>query len=738
MPSEMDALHEVFFEEAAELLADMENAFLTLETSPEDEELLNTIFRCVHSIKGAASMFGFTELSQFAHDFESVLDLMRHHQIAVAQPVIDLSLRASDMLKSLLAQIKGEGNADVGSREAIVAELQSLMTNQQPTPTSPYRSEPMQSPAFAVKARLYEIIYKPASDLFHKGVDPAEILERLALLGDVCDVQVDLSTLPPLTTLDPEVCYLGWTIQLCTTHDADTLEAIFEGAREGSVVRITEIGQATRGLSPASGGEGAPRFGEILRGDVEHISSGHQGEDVPRLGEILLQEQAIDPQDLDDALKKQKKLGEFLLEQGSLSPQQLNHALDTQQQLRHRQEVSSIRVHTAKVDQLINLVGELVITQSMVAQLVTRFTPDRLPQLEEAVTQMDRHARELQERVMAIRMVPIRMLFSRFSRVVRDLSQAQGKQVVLDISGEDTEIDKTVIEQIGDPLTHLVRNAIDHGIEPPAKRRQAGKPEVGRLHLKAYQQSGNIYIEVIDDGKGLDRDRIIAKAIQNGLVSPEQTLTEEEIFALIFRPGFSTAEKVTEVSGRGVGMDVVKRNVESLNGSITVQSTRGRGTTFKVKLPLTLAILDGQLLQVGGRSYVLPLMSIVESVRPRRQSLNHVFGEAETVTIRGQVLPLLRLHRLFGIVPRTADPTQGLVVIVEHHGRHIALFVDELLGQQQVVIKSLETNFTKVEGVAGATILGDGSVALILDVPGLLGLNHQAKTRGAKALTMLG
>jgi len=445
--------------------------------------------------------------------------------------------------------------------------------------------------------------------------------------------------------------------------------------------------------------------------------------EVPPIGELLLQDQLVTPQQLDAALSQQKRLGQLLVEQGALKPEQLTQPLEKQQSLRHKQEVSSIRVNTDKVDKLINLVGELVITQSMVAQLIAGFTPDRLPQLEEAVTQMDRHARELQERVMAIRMVPIRMLFSRLPRVVRDLAQAQHKQVVLDMAGEETELDKTVIEQIGDPLTHLVRNAIDHGIEPSEVRQQAAKPATGHLYLKAYQQSGNIYIEVGDDGKGLDRERIMAKAVQNGLVAPDQALTDEEIFALIFRPGFSTAEKVTEVSGRGVGMDVVKRNVEALSGSITIHSERGCGTTFKIKLPLTLAILDGQLLRVGGESYVMPLVSIVESMRPRQESLNRVLGGAEAITIRGQVLPLLRLHRLFDVSPRTEDPTQGLVVIVEHDGRKVALLVDELLGQQQVVIKSLEANFKKVDGVSGATILGDGSVALILDVPGLVGLH---------------
>ena len=390
----------------------------------------------------------------------------------------------------------------------------------------------------------------------------------------------------------------------------------------------------------------------------------------------------------------------------------------------HAAEATTVRVPIEKVDGLVNLVGELVITQSMIARLVAHLGPDRAAQLEEAVAQMDRHARELQERVMAVRMLPIRTVFSRFPRLVRDLAQAEGKQVVLEASGEDTELDKGVIEQITDPLTHLLRNAIDHGIETPEARRLAGKPEVSRLRLRAYQEGGNIHLEVADDGRGLDRDTIARKGAAVGLLTPDARPTDDEIFGLIFRPGFSTAETVSHVSGRGVGLDVVRRNVEALGGSITVHTEAGRGATFHIRLPLTLAILDGQSLRVGSHTYILPLASIVESMRPRPDQVRRVFTDAEVVVIRGRALPMIRLHRLFGIAPAVEDPAQGIVVIVEHEGRDVALLVDELGGQQQVVIKSLEVNFAKVAGVAGATILSDGAVALILDVPGLVALSR--------------
>ena len=393
-------------------------------------------------------------------------------------------------------------------------------------------------------------------------------------------------------------------------------------------------------------------------------------------------------------------------------------------------EATTVRVSIEKVDSLVNLVGEIVITQSMIDRLVADLAPDRVAQLEQAVAQMDRHVRELHERVMAVRMLPIRTVFSRCQRLVRDLAHAQGKQVVLETSGEDTEVDKGVIEQIADPLTHLLRNAIDHGIETPEARRLAGKPEVGSLRLRAYQEGGNIHLEVADDGRGLDRERIARKAVQVGLLAADARATDDEIFGLIFRPGFSTAETVSQVSGRGVGLDVVRRNIETLGGSVTVHTEPARGTTFHIRLPLTLAILDGQSLRVGSQTYVLPLTAIVESVRPRPEQVPGAHTDGEVVVIRGRALPMIRLHHLFDIVPAVEDPAQGIVVLVEHEGRDVALLVDELLGQQPVVIKGLEANFQKVAGVAGATILSDGGVALILDVPGLVALSRARSGNG--------
>jgi two-component system chemotaxis sensor kinase CheA len=378
------------------------------------------------------------------------------------------------------------------------------------------------------------------------------------------------------------------------------------------------------------------------------------------------------------------------------------------------------------VDELINLVGELVIAQSMTVEIANHFTPARLPELQAALNETGRNTRELQERVMAIRMLPVGSIFARLPRIVHDIAGANGKSIGLDWTGEETELDKGVLEGMMDPLTHLVRNAADHGIESRERRRAAGKPEQGAIHLHARHQGGNFLIEISDDGQGLNLARIREKAIERGLMTASEDLGPEQIQAFIFHPGFSTAEQISEVSGRGVGMDVVRKNVEALGGTVTLRSAEGKGTTIGIKLPLTLAVLDGQVVRVGDQTYVLPLVSIVESIQPSREQVRAVAGQGEVVMLRREPLPLLRLHRIFGVPTEVVEPSRGLVAVVEHENRRLALLVDELLNQQQVVIKSLQSNFHKVEGAMGATILGDGRVSLILDIAGLVELSHQA------------
>lgn len=664
-----DPLLQAFFEEAAELLADFEAGLLKLEVNPGDAELLNRIFRSAHTLKGNSSMLGLEEIAHFTHVLEDLLDQLRKGLRAVTQPVVDTLLASGDVLRTLIARAQSGPAAaapeEKETMEHVLGSLRAILGGAQAAPPPARERTPATAPATPAAQTLYEIRFRAPGDLFRRGLDPVQVIRQLGELGELLKVDANLGALPPLRDMDPEQCYLAWTIWLLTDRPQPEVEARFEFVSEPGAVAIEGL---PMGAGEAEGAPGGAEAGEI-RAPAQAVQEGRR-----------LVKAAV------------------------------------------AAEAASIRVPVEKVDRLINLVGELVITQSIVAATVSNFTPDQLPQLEEAVAQMDRHARELHERMMSVRMIPIRTLFGRFPRLVRDLTAAVGKQAVLETAGEETELDRAVIEKINDPLTHLIRNAVDHGIEPPEDRQAAGKPEAGRVRLEAYQQGGSIYIEVADDGKGLDRERIVAKAVQTGLVAADQTLTDEEALGLIFRPGLSTAERVTEVSGRGVGMDVARRNVEALGGTISIRSEMGKGTTFRIKLPLTLAIMDGQALQVGEHVYILPLIAIVESVRPSRSAIATVLGRGESVSVRGQAIPMIRLHRLFDVEPKCEDPVQGRVVIVEHEGHLAALLVDELLGQQQVVIKSLESNYKKVEGIAGATILGDGRVALILDVPGVAAL----------------
>jgi two-component system chemotaxis sensor kinase CheA len=666
----LDPVIQGFLEEAGDLLADFEAALLELEDNPGNAEILNRIFRCAHTIKGNSAMLGLDRVARFTHVLEDLLDKVRKSELDLSPALMETLLKSGDALKELLAETQSGAPGDHAWHEQLLQSIQSFAGQDKAgTAAAPAAQATMAAPPSTASAgnaeTLYEIYFAPPGELMRRGLDPSQFLEALSDIGELHQVTPDLGRLPPLAEMEVEQCYLRWKVWLSSGRSKKEIEACFEFLGDPSAVTIEALSFDDDGGAEAEG-------------------------DVPSSPSAT----PVDPK----------------LETRNPKPETL--------------ESGSIRVSIDKIDKLINLVGELVITQSIVAQTVGHYSPEKLSILEEAVAQMDRHARELHERVLTVRMIPVKTLFSRFPRLVRDLAATVGKKVRLEVLGEDTELDKTVIEKIGDPLTHLIRNAIDHGIEADEDRHAAGKPVTGKVRIEAYQRSGNVYIEIADDGKGLDREKIVAKAIQIRRVAPEQVLSDEEVHALIFQPGFSTATKVTEVSGRGVGMDVVKRNVESLGGNITIHSESGKGTRFRIKLPLTLAIMDGQALQVGEQIYILPLVAITESVRPARGSVHRLTGGAEVVMIRDRALPVLRLHRLFGVRPKSDDPTQGLVVIVEYEGRQAALLVDELLGQQQVVIKSLEANFSKVEGVAGATILGDGQVALILDVPGLVLLSR--------------
>jgi len=689
MAVDLSRFQESFFTESSEHVETMETGLLNLEQCPTDLDLLNRIFRAAHSIKGNAGMFNFTDIASLTHKMENILDLLRNEKMPVTPELIDVLLRALDGLKGLLEVAQGHGETDENLINGLVTEFEACQSEVGTLDgvASPGEKQSRRIGSQVQEWRKITIDWVPLPELFQRGLDPAQIFRELHELGMVKVLQVRTDALPALAVMDPERCYLSWGIELETDVPLGKVETVFDFVRDGSELSMVDC---------------APKKPEPYK----------------RVGDILVEEGVVTPEQVAESLSKQKYLGQILVEENKATPQQVDKALTKQQQLK-KSEAASIRVDTEKIDKLINLVGELVITQSMITDLGEKFTMSQLPILQERIVQLERNTRELQERVMSIRMMPIGSAFHRFPRLVRDLSGKSGKQIQLVMSGEETELDKTLIEAIGDPLTHLVRNSADHGLETPEERIAQGKSARGTIRLHAYHDGGNICIAVEDDGRGLNREKITKKAIEKGIIADVNNLSDEDVYQLIFRPGFSTADQVTDVSGRGVGMDVVKRNIEGLGGSVSIQSQAGKGSRLTLKLPLTLAIIDGMTVRVGEDNYIIPLITVTESIRPKATDLQRIVGKGEVVNLRGEWVPMVRLYGVFGTTPEFTDPSKALLVIVEAEGRRVAVLVDELTGQQQVVIKSLEENYRKIEAISGATILGDGQVALILDVPGL-------------------
>lgn len=664
MSIDVSQFHQVFFEESFEGLDAMEMGLLGMQEGAPDAETINTIFRAAHSIKGGAGTFGFSRVSEFTHGLETLLDQMRNGERDVSQQAINTMLQAVDVLRDMLTAVQQGDEIDETSAASVGKDIEALLQTDGNI-SSPLDTEEPKT----TESTGWQIFFKPHSHLLQTGNDPVRMLQELAELGEL-SVDMDASALPAFSDLEPEDCYLAWTMELRGDVTLEQINEIFEWVEGDCELNVTPLSE-------------------------QRVTVAEQDEPAP-----LVEESDPAASTNNPPVIETKKA-----------------ATDT--------VASSIRVGTDKVDSLIDLVGELVITQSMLSQLGENFDLSRVQQLIDGLEQLERNTRELQEGIMRIRMLPISFAFNRFPRLVHDLSAKMGKQVELKLSGEQTELDKTVMEKIGDPLVHLVRNSLDHGLETPEKRLASGKPETGLLHLNAYHQGGTIVIEISDDGAGLNEEKILGKAIERGLVSSDETLSPEKIHELIFMPGFSTADEVSDVSGRGVGMDVVRKNIHSLGGSVDVSSTPGLGSTFTIRLPLTLAIMDGQTIQVGDQRYIIPLISIIESVEIKPGTVKQVTGKGEVYSLRDEYVPIIRLYELFNLTPRSDKLEDGLLVVVEFEDRKVGLLVDELLAQQQVVIKSLESNYRKVTGMAGATILGDGTVALILDISGLLTLYRQ-------------
>lgn len=643
---DLSQFHSIFFEECSEGIETMESGLLNLDIGEPNPEAINNIFRAAHSIKGGAGTFGFTDISDFTHTMETLLDEMREGRRNVTRETVDLLLEATDCLRNLVDCSKMANPID----KAVVSELQQRLG------TLPVKSPLAESADEGVKNNsCWHISFHPHENLFYTGNDPLRLIRELHTLGKL-SVHADLNRLPDFSEMNPEISYIGWNMMLQGDATLEQVKEIFAWV-EGDCNLEIKIGADRRKQTDRrKPDEGPTKFGR-RRADFENLAG---------------------------------------------------------------TEATSIRVGIDKVDDLVNLVGELVISQSILSRACRDLDNNRSGKLEKGLEQLERNTRDLQEHAMRIRMLPIDFAFQRLPRLVHDLSHTLGKQVDMTTSGEKTELDKTILEKIGDPLVHLVRNALDHGIETPEIRQAAGKSKTAVININAYHEGGNIIIKVSDDGAGLNLDKILQKARSSGLVDEQDELSDIQIQNLIFLPGFSTATEVSGVSGRGVGMDVVKRNITDLGGTVEVYSKEGEGCTFTIRLPLTLAIVDGQMIRVGNQILIIPILAIAESMQIDRKRLNAIAGKAELYRYREEYIPIIRLYQLFGIKVDDAELKQGLLIIVKFGGQRVGLYVNEILGQQQVVIKSLEKNYKQVQGIAGATILGDGSVALIIDIQGLV------------------
>ena len=632
-------------------------------------ETLNAIFRAVHSIKAGAAAFNFNALVEFAHVFEALLDKLRDNRIHQTEQVFNVIVRAGDVLAELVEAARCGREVPAGFGADVASELQELLSGAQDKPVAAPVEEAQPDPIYEEAIRNYRIAFEPHRELFRHANEPLLIIRELKRLGEL-SVECNCANLPDFTSLDPEDAHLSFAFNLRTDASYALVAEVFEFVDQDCVLKIE--------------GESADAEAPVTHEPSPNGAKLKPAEPSPT------------------AIK---------LPGGAHSSK----------------GATSIRVDLARVDRLVNMVGELVITQAMLAQQLADQGGGQRQQWVRGSEELAAHTRELQECVMAIRMQPVRSVFARMPRLVRDIASKLGKQVRLVTSGDQTEVDKTVIEELTDPITHMIRNAIDHGIEPEKARLATGKPKMATIELSAAQRAGNILITIADDGAGIDRHKVLQSAIAKGVVREDAKLSDDEIHNLIFAPGFTTAAEVTEVSGRGVGMDVVRRNIANLGGRIQITSTPGKGTRFTLVIPLTLAVLDGMLVAVGKEKYILPLSSIVETMRPEQRQVRTVAGGAQVLAVRGEFIRLIPLHRVLNVQGAVSEPWKALVVVIEtENGSKTGLIVDELIGQQQVVVKSLAENSEAVPGISGATILGNGRVALILDLEGICAMQDRA------------
>ncbi|WP_353120356.1 chemotaxis protein CheA [Nitratidesulfovibrio sp.] len=716
MQSQEDANRAAFIEEAQDLLAELETALLELEAQPDDRDLVARVFRAMHTIKGSGAMFGFDDIAHFTHDVETVFDRVRNGEVPVTRQLLDLTLASRDHIAQLLHCAVSGDAPDLSHAAAITASLRALVPATATSADAPAHAADGECPAEPEQpcppcARTWRVRFRPAPSILFSGANPLSLLDELRDLGGA-QVFPHFSDVPGLDELQPELCHMWWDVLLSSESDEAAIRDVFLFVEDDADIDIRMVDDA-RIVDDAA---------------------------YKRLGEILLERGDVSADDLHRVLDEQRPLGKLLTDAGVVPPERVEAALAEQQAMRAMRQSrdkesaarddsgASIRVAASKLDFLVDLVGELVIVQAQLSQAAhLRSDPALLGLVEE----LERLSDELRDTTLGIRMLPIGTTFSKFRRLVRDLSGELGKDVELVTLGGETELDKTVIERLGDPLVHCLRNSLDHGVEPPDVRAAAGKPRTGTVTLSAAHAGGEVLITIADDGAGIDPVRVLEIARKRGVIAPDVELPAREAIELIFAAGFSTAEKVTSVSGRGVGMDVVKRSIEALRGRIELDSTVGKGTTLTIRLPLTLAIIDGLQVLVGGESYVIPLNHVEECVEHATPSAHgSAEGRQRIINLRGEIVPYIRLRELFA----SSGPAPAIeqVVVVDAQGSRFGLVVDCVVGEHQTVIKSLGRIYKDVLGISGATIKGDGSMALILDVPGLVQLAADQPPRGQR------
>ncbi len=674
---EMEEFKLTFFEECDELLIDMEERLMAMEEGSEDSEALNAIFRCAHSIKGGAGAFGFDAIVAFTHKLEALLDKMRSGDFPVTREAIDILLKSGDVVTKMLeAEKAGESLPDDFTAD-LSGQLKAFLDGGEAPAAADVQGEAVIGEAYqATEVQHVEagfrIKFSPVSELFASGNDPFNVFSALSKLGTLSAV-ADVTEVPMHTDIDPTICYINWDLTISGDITKEEIHETFEFVEDLAEITIEPM-EASAPVAPAP---------------VETVAA--EPEAVPEVEKVAAKPKAA----AKPAAKPKPASG------------------------------GSIRVDLDKIDRLVNMVGELVITEAMLRMQTRELDPEQTVSIQDGLTELSHHTRELQEAVMAVRMQPVSSIFSRMPRLVRETAGKLDKTIQLVLQGEQTEVDKTVVEVLGDPLTHMIRNSVDHGIEMPDVREAAGKPREGTINLSAFHRSGRIIIEISDDGAGINREKVLSKAREKGLIADDVHPTDEEIDHMIFMAGFSTADTVSDVSGRGVGMDVVRRNIESIGGTVHVLNRPGNGSTLTISLPLTLAILDGMIVRIGAEHYIMPTTSILESLRPLEASVSKVEGRGDVLNVREEFIPLVYLNRVFGVENSASSASEGLVVLVEANRQKMGLVVDELVGQQQVVIKSIEENADPVAGISGATILGDGKVSLILDIDKLWRLSQR-------------